>query len=89
MMAGPLTTITVNDDDVAFREESLALLARYLNPNTPERLLALAAHLTGQLIALQNQRRTTPEMALAIVNENLVLGNRSVVAGLDATRGSA
>lgn len=47
-----------------------------------DELLAVTAHLVGQLIALQDQRVMTPEMAIALVQQNMEQGNREVVEGL-------
>lgn len=38
-------------------------------------ILAIAAYTVGQLIALQDQRKMTPQMALAIVSDNIEAGN--------------
>ena len=45
-------------------------------------LLAITAHLCGQLVALQDQRRMTPAMAIELVQQNLEQGNREVIENL-------
>ena len=45
----------------------------------PEELLAVAAYTVGQLIALQDQRTTTPDMAMEIVARNIELGNSEAI----------
>lgn len=51
-------------------------------------LLAITSHLVGQLVALQDQRKVTAEIALEVVQRNLEQGNAEVVAGLrDAAPG--
>ncbi len=53
-------------------------------------LLAITSHLVGQLVAMQDQRKMTPDMAMQIVSSNLEQGNREVVEGLlNETGGSA
>lgn len=55
-----------------------------------DELLAVTAHLVGQLIALQDQRVMTAEMAMHLVQVNLEQGNREVVDGLlNSTGGTA
>jgi hypothetical protein len=45
-------------------------------------LLAICSHFVGQLIALQDQSKLTPNMALSIVYKNIEQGNQEVIAGL-------
>jgi hypothetical protein len=53
-------------------------------------LLAITAHLVGQLVALQDQRTVTPAMAMEVVTSNLVEGNRTVIDRLrNETGGTA
>lgn len=56
----------------------------------PEGMLAVASALVGQLVALQDQRRMTPAMAMEVVARNIENGNREVLAGLrDSVAGRA
>lgn len=52
-----------------------------------QELLAVTAHLVGQLIALQDQRAMTPAMAMDLVGRNIEQGNREVVDGLLGSTG--
>lgn len=53
-------------------------------------LLAIAAHLVGQLIAMQDQRTMTPAQAMALVSSNLEAGNAEMLEQLQAiSAGSA
>jgi hypothetical protein len=45
-------------------------------------VLALAAYMVGGLIALQDHRVMSGARAMAIVNENMMLGNKSMVGDL-------
>jgi len=45
-------------------------------------ILAVLSHLVGQVIAVQDQRAMTPEMAMEVVGANLEVGNREVVDSL-------
>jgi hypothetical protein len=50
-------------------------------------LLAITAHLVGQLIALQDQRAVTPAMAIELVQNNIEQGNQEVISRLMAETG--
>lgn len=53
-------------------------------------LLAVTAHLVGQLVALQDQRVMTPAKAMALVSSNLQQGNLEVLERLmEETGGTA
>jgi hypothetical protein len=45
-------------------------------------ILAVFSHMVGQLIAMQDQRKVTPAMALQVVQENMQQGNREMVESL-------
>lgn len=45
-------------------------------------LLAITAHLVGQLVAMQDQRVMTSEMAMQLIGQNIEQGNREVVQNL-------
>ncbi len=51
-------------------------------------ILAVAANMLGKLIAMQDQREMTPEMAMKIVALNIELGNKQVVEQLAQTKGT-
>lgn len=53
-------------------------------------LLAITSHLVGQLVALQDQRKVTAEIALEVVQRNLEQGNAEAIASLrDAAPGGS
>ena len=72
----------------AFMGDLKAAIARHPRLTPPE-MLALTAQLVGNLIALQDQRRMTPDMAIQLVSENIEIGNRAVIDGLHSTKGNA
>lgn len=76
-------------DHRAFREEAIALLKKHASHLDAKDMLALAAHLVGQLIAMQDQRTMTSEMALQIVGVNIEAGNAEVIDNLGNSAGSA
>lgn len=59
------------------------------HPNiTAMEMLAVTSQLVGNLIAMQDQTKISPQMALEVVSINLEIGNREVVAGLLSRPGS-
>jgi len=72
----------------AFRDELIALLRRNDDLSALE-MLAVASHLVGQLVALQDQRALTPGEAMEIVAANIEAGNRSALDGILDTKGRA
>ena len=74
------------DEDNKF----MADLKAQMPPNMPaQRILAITSQFLGQLIALQDQRRITPDMAMQIVSENIEIGNRAVLMTLTDPEGSS
>lgn len=52
-------------------------------------ILAVLSNTVGQCLAMQDQTKLTPEMALQIVSANIEQGNQYAVAQLMATQGEA
>lgn len=73
----------------AFRDDLIAVLRKHGDALSAEEMLALAAHLVGQLIALQDQRSMTPDRAMTIVAMNIEQGNGEALAGVLRSEGSA
>lgn len=67
---------------LAFRDAMIATMREHGTELPAEELLAVAAHFVGQLIALQDQRTMTRELAMQIVSNNIEQGNMEVIAGL-------
>lgn len=64
---------------VEFRDDMVALMRKHQALPADE-LLAVAAYFVGQLLALQDQRRMTPEMGLQIISSNIEAGNAQAIA---------
>ena len=73
----------------AFRDDLVAVLRKHEDALTAPEMLALAAHLTGQLVAIQDQRSMIPGRAMEIVARNIEQGNQEVLDGLLDTKGLA
>jgi hypothetical protein len=69
--------------------ELTALLNRHARDLTAIEVLAVAANMVGKLVALQDQRITTPEIAMETVIQNLKAGNQDVLDQLSKTTGQA
>lgn len=65
----------------AFRDDMIAALRRH-QTLTPDEMLAVASYFVGQLVAMQDQRKLTPAMALQIVSSNIEAGNQCMIAEL-------
>lgn len=75
---------------IAFREGLIACMRQHGDAMDATELLAVAAHLVGQLIAMQDQRRWTTEKVMELVSSNIEQGNREVIDGLlNSTGGTA
>ena len=85
----PMKRIEPTAADRALRDDIMALIKRHLTPDTPERVLAIAAQVVGQCIALQDQRTMTSEMVWRIVGDNIEAGNLGVIDSLNDTKGIA
>lgn len=65
----------------------LALVKSQVPGISAVELLAIAANLVGKLIAMQDQRAVSVEMALKIVSENVEMGNAQMYKELIRTKG--
>ena len=72
-----------------FRDDMIAVLKKHAGDLDATEMLALAAHLTGQLIAFQDQRTVTPAMALEIVSANVEAGNQEALREVQNPLGTA
>lgn len=64
-------------------------LSKHKAEISSEEALAVVAYLCGQLIAVQDDRTTSTQAAIDIVQRNIVQGNRDTVAdAIGAVRGN-
>lgn len=64
----------------AFRNDLLAVLNKHAGALDASEMMALAAYTTGQIMAMQDARRWTPELAMEVVAKNLEAGNAQAIA---------
>lgn len=67
---------------VAFRHALLEVMKQHGAALDAAELLAVASHLVGQLVAMQDQRTMTPAMAMALVGQNIERGNQEAIDSL-------
>lgn len=67
----------------------IKLLDKHAGKLDSKDMLALSAHLVGQLIAMQDQRVVTRELALEIVMRNIERGNQEAINNVMKSEGRA
>ena len=76
-------------DDKSLHADIADLISRHLNPDTKERVLAIAAQVVGQVLAMQNRITMPDKRALDIINLNIEAGYKGAISGLLITKGNA
>lgn len=62
----------------AFRDDLISVLRKH-EQLRPDEMLAVASYFVGQLVAMQDQRKVTPRMAMDVVASNIEAGNQHVI----------
>jgi hypothetical protein len=70
-------------------QDIVALLNKYAGKLDALEMLAVASNMLGKLVAMQDQRKVTPAMAMEIVAQNIESGNQEVLAQLAQSKGRA
>lgn len=81
--------INANICHETLRLELIALLRKHTEHLSAIEVLATAAHMVGQIIAMQDQRKISPSDAMDVVHKNIEIGNREMIAETMVTKGSA
>lgn len=76
------------EQEVAY-QDLVQLMRKHSDKLTALEMLAVAANLVGKLVAMQDQRTITPQLAMETVALNLDAGNRDVLDQLSKTAGQA
>lgn len=63
-------------------QELAALIGKHASTMSAVEILAVASNMVGKLVAMQDQRKTTPAGAMKIVMKNLEVGNRQAIKHL-------
>jgi uncharacterized membrane protein len=81
--------IKTSGEHEATYQELCQIVSRHAAKLTAMEVLAIAANMVGKLLALQDQRTTTSEMAMKVVAENIEAGNKQVIDQLMQSKGRA
>lgn len=81
-MNTPMKRHAPSPQHLAFRKALEAAVAEHADNMDAMDILAVLSHMVGQVIALQDQRKVTPAMALALVDANIAAGNKEVADNL-------
>lgn len=76
------------EHEVAYQDLT-ALVSKHADKLSAMELLAVASNMVGKLVALQDQRTTTPDKAMEVVARNLEIGNQQAQAEVMNSRGRA
>lgn len=69
-------------------QDLINLIRKHADKLTPLELLAIGANMLGKLLALQDQRKITPELAMTIIIENIQYGNQMVIDEMNKITGA-
>lgn len=69
-----------------FRNDLIGVLRKYQHMR-PDEMLAIASYFVGQLVAMQDQRKLTPAMAMQVVADNIEAGNQHAINELAGAQG--
>ena len=70
-------------------QELIALVNKHAGHLDALEMLAVASNMVGKLVALQDQRKVTPAMAMKVVALNLEQGNKMVIDQIQQSKGQA
>lgn len=76
------------EHEVAY-QDLCALASKHADKLSAIELLAVASNMLGKLVAMQDQRTTTPSEAMEIVAQNLEHGNAQVLEQISNSAGRA
>ena len=88
-MERQMKTTKANPHHKGFRDDLIALLRKHAANLSAQETLAIASHVVGQIIAMQDQRIMTTQMALRLVRQNIERGNEEAMTELLNPKGAA
>jgi hypothetical protein len=78
-----MKTMKATPADEELRKDILRLCRKHIgNNNTPERVLAVASQVVGQVLALQDQVTLGKDKALQIIQANIEKGNQDFIKSI-------
>lgn len=81
-MTQGMKIVAPQEQHEAFHLKLIGLFRQHQYTVDAQEMLAISSYFVGQLVALQDQRKVTPDQAMKIVEANLAEGNRQVVRSL-------
>lgn len=78
-----------NPEHEVVYQELIALVNKHAAKLDALEVLAVAANMVGKIVAMQDQRKVTPELAMDIVAKNIEVGNNQVIEELFKSSGKA
>lgn len=76
------------EHEIAY-QDLVALVSKHADKLTALELLAVASNMLGKMVAMQDQRKITPDMAMRVVAANIEHGNKELLDQLSQSQGSA
>lgn len=76
-------------DMEAFREDWLKLLDKHVGHLDSAEMVALGAYSIGQMMALMDARKWTPDMVMEMISKNIEAGNAQALADAGTFAGRA
>lgn len=83
-----MKTLRPTPDLIAAMDDMKAVIGRHEHLSASA-MLAVASQFVGNLIALQDQTKVTPKMAMELVARNIEIGNAAAIEGVMNSEGSA
>jgi hypothetical protein len=84
-----VNTTTAKPEHEVCYSDLTALLRKHGDSVSALEMLAIAANMVGKIIAMQDQRTVTSQMAMEIVSRNIEVGNQQVLHGLQNVQGNS
>ncbi len=78
----PLKTVAPSPEHLTFRHALEECIRREALTMQADEILAVLAHMVGQVIAMQDQRRYTPDSVMNLVSSNIERGNTEAIGML-------
>lgn len=85
----PMKSNTPGEAHREFNDAMKEVLGRFENRLGAMEMLAVASHLVGVLVALQDQNKVTPAMAMELVASNIQVGNAEALNCIENPEGNA
>jgi hypothetical protein len=84
-----MKTIKPTVAHASFRDDLLAVLNKHAGALDASEMMALAAYTTGQIMAMQDARKWSPDLAMQLVAKNMEEGNAQAIADAHKWMGQA